>query len=51
MSSYASVTIDGMTVFDTQNYYHEWYFRRADRVLLDVNAKEHYDDPIGIPMR
>ncbi len=45
MSSYASVTIDGMTVFDTQNYYHEWYFRRADRVLLDVNAKEHYDDP------
>lgn len=45
MSSYASVKIDGMIVFDTQNYYHEWYFRRADRVILNIPARDYYEDP------
>lgn len=48
MSSWADIKIGGMTVLQTQNYYHEWYFRKSERTIEYVPARTYYgadDEP------
>lgn len=33
MSSWSGVILDGMPVFETQNYYHPWYFHPSERAI------------------
>lgn len=33
MGSFAQITIGGYPIFSTKNYYHQWYFRKKDRVI------------------
>jgi hypothetical protein len=33
MGSYAEITIGGYPIFSTKNYYHQWFFRKKDRVI------------------
>lgn len=49
MSSYADIKIDGMTIIETQNYYHDWYFRKSERVIEEIEAKQYFDELIYAP--
>lgn len=40
MSSWADITIGGMSISATQNYYTKWYFRKAERVHEEVARKD-----------
>ncbi|HGE6964886.1 TPA: HEPN/Toprim-associated domain-containing protein [Pseudomonas aeruginosa] len=33
MGSFAQITIGGYPISSTKNYYHQWYFRKKDRVI------------------
>jgi hypothetical protein len=44
MSSWASVTLDGMVILETQNYFHEWYFKKSERLIELVDASNYYDE-------
>lgn len=33
MGSFAQITIGEYPIFSTKNYYHQWYFRKKDRVI------------------
>lgn len=45
MSSWADITIDGMIVHETQNYYFEWYFRKSERVIESISSAIYYNAP------
>lgn len=47
MSSWADITIDGMLVLETQNYYHEWYFKKTERTIEQVSASKYYDELVA----
>ncbi|EIK65016.1 HEPN/Toprim-associated domain-containing protein [Pseudomonas brassicacearum] len=49
MSSYASLTLDGMAILDTQNYYHEWYFKKSERHIELIDSSEYYADEFVKP--
>ncbi|RON61596.1 hypothetical protein BK669_19130 [Pseudomonas fluorescens] len=42
MSSWSGVSLDGMPIFDSQNHYSEWYFRKSERVIESYRAEELY---------
>lgn len=40
MSSWSGISLDGMAILETQNYFHEWYFRKSERVIESFGAHE-----------
>lgn len=40
MSSWSGISLDGMAILETQNYFHEWYFRKSERVIENFGAHE-----------
>lgn len=45
MSTWASIELDGMHILSTQNYIHQWYFRKSDR----FKTLPEEDDPESSP--
>lgn len=42
MSSWSGIEIGGMVIFETQNHYDEWYFKKSERVVEKILAKNYY---------
>jgi len=40
MSSWSGISLDGMAILETQNYFHEWYFRKSERVIENFGVHE-----------
>lgn len=49
MSSWSGISLDGMVILETQNYYNEWYFRKSERAIENFEAYELEDQFEGPP--